>query len=182
MSEEAFLRLEINPVEILQTWESVGGGEVGWSARMCSTARDPRAPSLPFTSLPSHVLGIGDNLECAPPVLGDRWQRGSRLEERNNKYPKVSKCPGFGQPRLWFFSGCTNVPAFTGLGPRPTKLLYDEFPALSGQGSGMLSPGGNLELRALCDRGVIRQIMVWAGAGKAEFSLQGRKGCGRFLC
>lgn len=85
------------------------------------------------------------------------------MEERNNKYPKVSKCPGSGQLRLWFFSGCTNVPAFTGLVPRPTKLFYDEFPALSGQGSGMLSPGGNLELRALRDRGVIRQIMSWEG-------------------
>lgn len=58
-----------------------------------------------------------------------------------------------GQLRLWFFSGCTNVPAFTGLVPRPTKLFYDVFPALSGQGSGMLSPGGNLELRALHDWG-----------------------------
>lgn len=67
--------------------------------------------------------------------------------------PKVSKCLGFRQLGWWFFSGCTNVPAFTGLVPRPTKLFYDVFPALSGPGSGMLSPGGNLELRALHDQG-----------------------------
>lgn len=85
----------------------------------------------------------------------------SRLEERNNKYPKVSKCLGFRQLRLWFFSGCTNVP---GLVPRPTKLFYDVFPALSGQGSGMLSPGGNLELRAVRDGGGDKADW-WAGWG-----------------
>lgn len=71
------------------------------------------------------------------------------MEERNNKYPKVSKW----LQAAGFFSGCTNVPAFTGLVPRPTKLFYDVFPALSGPGSGMLSPRGNLELRALHDQG-----------------------------
>lgn len=108
--------------------------------------------------------------------LRDRWQRGSRLEERNNKYPKVSKCLGFRQLRLWFFSGRTNVPAFTVLVPRPTKLFYDVFPALSGQGSAMLSPGGNLELRALHDWGVIRQIGGLGCGWEGRVGFTGQKG------
>lgn len=69
---------------------------------------------------------------------------------------------GFSHLRLWFFSGCTNVP---GLVPRPTKLFYDVFPALSGQGSGMLSPGGNLELRAVHEPGGDKADW-WAGLGR----------------
>lgn len=88
----------------------------------------------------------------------------------------MSKCLGFRQLRLWFFSGRTNVPAFTVLVPRPTKLFYDVFPALSGQGSAMLSPGGNLELRALHDRGVIRQIGGLGCGWKGIVGFTGQKG------
>ena len=50
------------------------------------------------------------------------------------------------------------------------------FPVLSGQGSEMLRPGGNLELRALDDQGVIRQIDGLVCGREGRVGLAGQKG------
>lgn len=50
------------------------------------------------------------------------------------------------------------------------------FPVLSGQGSEMLKPGGNLERRALHDQGVIRQIDRLVCGREGRVALAEQKG------